>query len=404
MRILQVLTYYRPHISGLNIYVERLNKALARQGHEVTVLTSHYSRELAQEEWRDDVRIVRAPVLLRVSKGVIMPTFGILAWKWARWADVIHLHLPQFDAPGVALRGRLLGKPVVLTYHSDLQLPPGVFNRLAEGVVKAMNRLAGGLADAVVAYTRDFASHSPYLSRYLDEKLYVIPPPVELVEGSPAEVAHFRQQYNLNGKRVIGISARIATEKGLEVLLRALPRVLAAYPEARLLHASPEAVGEQGYAERLAPLFEQHRRHYTRLGTLRGSELTAFYRNLDCLVLCSLNNTETFGLVQVEAMINGVPVVASDLPGVRQPVTMTGMGEVTAVGDAEQLAEALIRVLGQPERYQRPAAAIAACFSPDQTAREYSGLYAALLAGRRPPVGDEPDAYLRLRALNHQPA
>ena len=123
MKILEVLTYYRPHISGLTIYVERLSKALAQEGHDVQVLTSQYNNELPLNEFVHGVRIKRVPVSFRISKGVIMPTFGPTAWQMVKWADVIHLHLPQFDAPGVAFRGRLYKKPVVLTYHSDLRLP-----------------------------------------------------------------------------------------------------------------------------------------------------------------------------------------------------------------------------------------------------------------------------------------
>jgi glycosyltransferase involved in cell wall biosynthesis len=180
MKILQVLTYYRPHVSGLTIYVERLSRALANEGHEVTVLTSRFEPELPRREQVDGVHVERIPVAFRVSKGVIMPTFGHHATRLTRWADAVHLHLPQFDAPGLALRGRLLGKPVVLTYHCDLQLPRGLFNRVVDRVVLTMNRLAGKLADAIVTYTADYGEHSPYLSRYMGKKLHIIPPPVEL--------------------------------------------------------------------------------------------------------------------------------------------------------------------------------------------------------------------------------
>ena len=84
MKILQVLTYYRPHISGLTIYVERLSKALVAAGHEVTVLTSQAEKEWPRREVRDGVNIVRVPVAFRVSKGVIMPTLGLHANKYVR--------------------------------------------------------------------------------------------------------------------------------------------------------------------------------------------------------------------------------------------------------------------------------------------------------------------------------
>jgi glycosyltransferase involved in cell wall biosynthesis len=400
MKILEVLTYYRPHVSGLTIYVERLSRSLARQGHEVTVLTSQYDRGLARRESVAGVNIVRVPVAFRVSKGVIMPTFGPLAWKMARGADVIHLHLPQFDAPGVALRGRLFGKPVVLTYHCDLELPPGLFNRVVNQVVNGMNRLAGYLADAVVTYTRDYAENSPFLARYIGDKLHVIPPPVELAPCSAEAAQHFRHKHKLNGCLTIGISARVAAEKGIEVLLNALPTVLAAHPNTQVLHANPNTLGEEAYAAHLQPLIERFRGHYRQLGALHGEELSAFYRNLDCLVVSSLNSTESFGLVQVEAMLHGVPVVASNLPGVRQPVTMTGMGEVTPIGDATALGEAITRILADKASFVREPAVIGASFSPETTAAEYIRLFEQLLRGDRRSGLGEPPAYDRLRQLN----
>jgi glycosyltransferase involved in cell wall biosynthesis len=404
MKVLEVLTYYRPWVSGLTIYVERLSRALVEAGHDVTVLTSQYDPNLTRYDVADGVKVVRIPVALRVSKGVLMPDFGPMAWKLSRLADVIHLHLPQFDAPGLALRGRLLGKPVVLTYHCDLKLPVGGFNKLVDRVVQFQNAMAGTISDAVVTYTRDYAFNSPYLSQFADSKLVIIPPPVALEPATAAAVAGFRQKHALDGRPVIGISARLAAEKGVEVLLNALPRVLEAYPNALVLHAGPykNIIGEEAYAAHLAPLFERYKAHYKLLGTLHGAELTAFYRNLDVLCICSLNSTESFGLVQIEAMRNGVPVAACDLPGVRQPVTMTGMGEVTAVGDAGALAEALVRILGVRERYVRSSELIGESFDPARTAAEYIRLFELLRRRERLGRTVEPPVYERLRAMRDE--
>ena len=384
MRILFVLTYYRPHVSGLTIYVERLARAMARRGHTVTVLTSRYDRTLPREEVRDGVRVVRAPVLFRISKGVIMPTFGLLATRLVRQHDVISLHLPQFDAAGVALRGRLMGKPTTLTYHCDLSLPPGLFNRFVNRVVDVMNDLAGRLADVIVAYTEDFARHSPYLSRFY-HKVRVIPPPVEIPHPRPEAIAAFARRHSLNGHRVIGMAARLATEKGVEYLLYALPRILEEFPNARVLFAGQyrNVLGEEAYARRLAPLLERYRDHWEFLGVLNPEEMAVFYANADVLVLPSLNSTESFGLVQVEAMLCGTPSVASDLPGVRQPVYQTGMGEVVPVADADSLAEAILRVLRERERYVRPREEIEARFSTERTAQGYEALFRELLDGKR---------------------
>lgn len=383
MRILTVLTYYRPHTSGLTIYVERLARTLVKRGHEVTVLTSQFDKTLPQDEIVDGVRIVRAPVWFRVSKGVIMPTFGYLAWKLALEHDVIHLHLPQFDAAGVALRGRVLRKPTVITYHCDLELPAGLFNRFVNQVVHLMNNLAGSFTHRIGAYTEDFANHSPYLKRFL-KKVRVILPPVDLPEATDSEVAAFQQEHNPeNCGPVIGMATRFASEKGVEILLDAFPQVLERYPDAMVLYAGQylDVMGEEEYLERLKPTIERYKSEgkWKFLGNLSPSEIAAFFPNLDVLVVPSLNSTETFGLVQIEAMINGTPTVASNLPGVRQPPIMTGMGEVVPIGDAVALADAIIKIYSHPENYTGDPPAIARQFSPHANAAAYEDLYQELM-------------------------
>src|SRR5512141_2932018 len=138
----------------------------------------------------DGVHVIRVPVALRLSKGVIAPTFGWVATRLVREQDVVQMHLPQFDAPGVAMRGRLFGRPAVLTYHCDLLLPPGLFNRLVNLVVQFQNNMAALLSNAIVTYTQDYADHSTYLSRY-KHKLTPLLPPVELPSARDGAVDAF---------------------------------------------------------------------------------------------------------------------------------------------------------------------------------------------------------------------
>jgi glycosyltransferase involved in cell wall biosynthesis len=358
MRILTVLTYYRPHISGLTIYAERLAQALVKRGHEVTILTSQFDKDLPLEEVQEGVRIVRVPVAFRLSKGVIMPSFGFMASKLVAQHDVIQLHLPQFDAAGVALRGRLLRKPTVITYHCDLFMPRGLTAWMANQAVRMMNNLTALFTHRIVTYTRDYAEHSSFLRRYM-RKLRVIPPPVVLPEVSAVEVAAFTQEHNAEDRRpVIGMAARFATEKGVEILLDALPRVLKDFPEALVLFAGPHKniLGEEQYERRLMPVIEQYQQqgHWKFVGVLNPCQMATFYPNIDALVLPSLNSTEAFGLVQIEAMTNGKPCVASSLPGVRQPVLQHEMGKVVPIGDSAALGEALVEVFSLPNSSVTP--------------------------------------------------
>jgi glycosyltransferase involved in cell wall biosynthesis len=384
MKILTVLTYYRPHTSGLTIYAERLARALVQRGHQVTVMTTQYDPALPREEILHGVRLIRVPVLTRLSKGVIAPTFGLVATRLVREHDVVHLHLPQFDAPGVALRGRLFGKPAVLTYHCDLQLPPGLFNRLVNALVHLMNHLAGLFANHLVTYTQDYADHSHYLSRYA-AKLTPILPPVELPAPAPGAVAAFARLHAVAARRpVIGMAARLAAEKGVEVLLEALPAILEKFPHAQVLFAGvhQNVLGERRYSERLMPRIREYERRgqWTFLGNLDPQQMAAFYPNLDVLTVPSLNSTEAFGLVQIEAMLNGVPCVASALPGVRQPVLMHGMGRVSKVGDAASLAQAIIEVLGSPRDFSATMEHLRSLYSPQAIAVAYEQLFTRLIA------------------------
>ena len=380
MKILFVLTYFRPHVSGLTIYVDRLARALARRGHKVTVLTSQYDRSLLREEVVDGVRIVRVPVMMRVSKGVIMPTLGYEAWRQVRAHDVVSLHLPQLDAAGIALRGRLLRRPSVLTYHCDLRLPDGLFNRIVNLVVHTANRAAGMVADAVVAYTEDYATNSPFISKYLS-KVRVIPPPVEVVDTTLEERKKFVSGLNNTKRPIIGIAARLATEKGVEYLMKALPIVQQRYPDAHVLFAGQHknVMGEEEYARSLEPYLEELGDSWTFLGVLGPNEMTSFFSVCDVTVLPSVNSTESFGLVQIESMICGTPVVASNLPGVRQPVYQTGMGEVVPIRQAEQLAEAIVKILDDKKRYIQDRQEIQNKFSSDEAAKNYESLFRNLL-------------------------
>jgi glycosyltransferase involved in cell wall biosynthesis len=384
VKVLFVLTYYHPHVSGLTIYVKRLATTLARRGHQVTVLTSRYDQALPAEEMRDGVRVVRVPVLFRISKGVIMPRFPLLAWRLIRQHDVVSVHLPQFEASLLGLLGRLAGRPVVLTYHCDLQLPRGWFNRVVDKVVFVSNYLAGHLAQAAVAYTQDFAQHSHFLSRFL-HKVRVIPPPVIMPAPDPAAVEAFRAEHDLADRPVVGMAARLATEKGVEVLIEAMPRLLAAFPRLKVLFAGQyeDVMGEEAYYCRLMPLIQElGAEHWEFLGVLDQRQMPAFFAACDVVVVPSLNSTESFGLVQVEAMLCGTPSIASNLPGVRQPPRMTGMGEVTPIGDSDALAEAIIRVVRNPDDYARPRRQIQDTFSLERTVGGYEALFEALTSGQ----------------------
>src|SRR5512133_3664180 len=213
MRILIGLTYYRPHYSGLTIYTERLARALVGLGHDVTVLTSRFRPDLPEREDRHGVHIIRPMVSMHVSKGVIMPSLPLWAWRLIRQSDVVNLHLPQMDAAYVSWMARLSGRPVVMTYHCDLKLPSGFIHKLANTGAHLFSHTAALASQVIVTNTKDYAQNSPFLRHYLG-KVRAVPPPIDVPLIGEAEIEAFRQKNQvLSGQRIIGLSARLATEK-----------------------------------------------------------------------------------------------------------------------------------------------------------------------------------------------
>jgi len=200
---------------------------------------------------------------------------------------------------------------------------------------------------------------------------------------SEEDVDKFKELHKIKpGQRIIGMVARLATEKGVEYLVDAMPRVLDVYPQARVLFVGmyENVPGEERYQQKLMPMIEKLGDHWTFLGVVTEKEKSAFYDICDVLVLPSINRTESFGMVQVEAMLCGTPVVATDLPGVRQPITETGMGKIVPPRDASTLADAIIDGLSSkrtvnPEVITR----LNQYYAPETVAKAYQALYEDLL-------------------------
>jgi glycosyltransferase involved in cell wall biosynthesis len=389
MRILFALTYYRPHLSGLTIFAQSLAESLAARGHELTVIASRHDERLAAEETLDGVRVVRVPVSARVGgKGVLMTGYARAAGALLPSQDVVVVNLPASPSESVVLpalaRLRSRAPALVAVYYCDLHLPGGALARALGGAAFACNASACALAARVVTLTEDYAEHSPLL-RLFRRKREVIEPAVRIEAPTAEGAREFRRRHAPGGERVVGVAARVAAEKGIEHLLEALPRVRAGVGEVKILFTGEPggAVGEQAYWERLRPLLARAGASCVFVGTLARRELPDFYAACDVTVLPSTNSTEAFGLVQLESMLSGTPVVASDLPGVRVPVRETGMGRVVPPRSPDALADAIVEVIRNRAAYVRPREEIERRFSFGRMAGEYESLFERLARGRR---------------------
>lgn len=379
MKILSILTYYHPHWTGLTAIAKWIDEGLAARGHRVTVLTTQHDPALPRESDEAGVRVIRLRPAGRLSRGMVAPAFVPVAARLIGDHDVVQIHTPMMECAAVAGLCRLRRRPLLMTHQGDLVMPGGFGNQLVQKVGDAMLGLTARMATRITAHSGDYAEHSSFLRPHA-RKLAAIWPPVEIPEAQPAEAAAWRRELGLEEKSVVGFAGRFVEEKGFDYLLRAVPAIKTSVPNVHLLYAGEYHVAYEAFYERCKPLIDAAGGDLTFLGLVRDRQrLADFYAMCDVFVLPS--RTDCFAAVQVEAMLSGTPVVATDIPGAREVVTRTGMGRLVAARDERALADGIAEVLRDQASLRRTRSDVRAIFDPERSIDAYEAVIAEL-AGR----------------------
>lgn len=372
MKLLVVLTYYYPHWTGLTAYAQRLAEGLAARGHQVTVLTSRFRRDLAPEAEHGGVRIVRVPGWFRLSRGQVMPGLLMALNRLMREHDVVQVHTPMLETWLVGALAHRAGRKMLMTHHGDLVMPAGMWNQLVQKAVGFLLDRGANSADIISMYTQDYADNSEFLRPYR-QKVVAIYPPVEFPRPDLEAASAWRRELGLDGTRLVGFAGRFVEEKGFDYLLKAVPHVLRHMPEVKFVFAGEHRVVYEDFYERCRPLLDAQREHVVMLGLLRDQrKLAEFYAMCDVFALPS--RTDCFPSVQIEAMLCGTPVVATNVPGAREVVGVTGMGRLVEPHSEERLAAGLLQVLSDPEGYVKPHSHVRAIFDAHRAISEYESL------------------------------
>jgi rhamnosyl/mannosyltransferase len=329
MRVVHVFKdFYPPTTGGVEQHMRLLCAGLARHI-DVSVLVP--SRALRRtEEWIDGIEVIRVPEVGRYLSAPFCPTMPAELRRLA--PGVVHLHFPNPTGDlGYLLSG--CRAPVVMTYHADivrqwpvLWLYRPVFRRLGRHVKR------------VIVSSELYLGSSRVLSRHR-EKCVVIPygidpTPFTLRQGEAETVERLRQEH---GRRLVLFLGVLRSYKGLRILLQAMTRV-----DGHLLIAGR---GHRARLEALAGRLGVGDR-ITLLGEVSDTQRRLLLHACDVLVLPSLDRSEAFGIVQLEAMVCGKPVVSSNLPtGVRLVNQHERTGLLVTPGDPGALGSALSRLL-----------------------------------------------------------
>jgi glycosyltransferase involved in cell wall biosynthesis len=270
---------------------------------------------------------------------------------------------------------------VVSTHHGDLVLPPGIINSIIRRVMFQLFKFMAKRAHRLIAYSHDYADNSYYLKPFRN-KVSVIYPPIQMPDPDLRKATELHAQWSYEGGPVLGFSGRFVQEKRPDLLIKALEVINTKYPDARIVFAGEYDIKYENTWKLHKDLVAQYRNQLIFLGLLRDNQdMANFYAAIDVLVLPSDN--ECFALVQVEAMMCGTPVVMTNTPGGRVPVTLTGMGKIVPMGDSEAIGHAVLDICAEPEKYAKSKECILRTFNFDETVNRYERQFLTAAARSR---------------------
>ncbi len=333
MKVSIVTATFPPYRGGMGSVAELHARLLARQGHEVTVVTA--GSGVTRHDGGFTVRRLRP--ILRIGNGAFLPQVA----PALRGADAVMLHYPAFGLlEGVLLWRKTVGrrKRFVVVYHMD-PVAKGFRGAVFAAYGKTLGPALLRYADAIAVSSRDYAEHGSLatMGERVMGKLVELPLAVDIEAFSPGPCTttdHGRFALAERNLLFVGGMDRSHDFKGVPILLQAFKK--AAVPNLKL-HLVGDGELRPRYEELTASLAIADRVAFH--GSLSPEDLSRIYRCADLFVLPSTGASEAFGLVLLEAMASGVPTVASDLPGVRTVVREGETGWLVAPGDADDLAE-----------------------------------------------------------------
>ncbi len=323
--------FYYPHISGLSDAARMLAERLAQEGLTVRVVCCRHDKTTPIHEVINGVEIERVPVIVNVRNGPVSPLFPLRLAARARKSALLNLHLPMLESGIVSLLAKNCKQ--IVTYQCDYVGPNSAVGRVIERIIDASSKIAVKRATCVVVSSQDYAKHSR-LAESLTKAIPITPPFKSRAEGSPS----FRRSAGFH----YGFLGRITIEKGLTYLIHAFKKC--AGPDDRLLIGG-DLSRQQGEStiQEVKTLVSGDPR-IELLGFIADDLLGDFYASLDAFVFPSVNRLEAFGIVQMEALSAGIPVIASNLPGVRTIIRNSGGGLLAEPGDIDDLARAMTEI------------------------------------------------------------
>lgn len=382
MKILMMTNTYAPVIGGLERSVQQFTEHYRRRGHRTVVVAPSFPGTPRREK-----DVVRLPAVSRskANFSIQVPAPGILSKALRGFRpDIVHSHHP-FLMGSTALRVAYAGNlPLVFTHHTLFEHYTHLLPLDSPVTKRFVIRLAVGyanLCDAVFAPSRSVKDL--LIRRGVRAPISVVPTGILLEQCRSGDGLRARKAWGIPPEAfVVGHVGRLGVEKNLEFLARAVALFLRRHPKAHflLVGTGPSQAGIQEVFRRWGA---ENRLHCP--GTLQGRTLVNAYHAMDLFAFSS--KSETQGLVILEAMAGGTPVVALSAPGIVDIVKDGLNGILLKRESVEEFAGALSRFArlpaGEVRRMRRQAEEAASLFSMDRCADRALAVYEQVRQQRR---------------------
>ena len=384
MRVLMISDVYFPRVNGVSTSIQTFRRDLAALGCETWLVTPDYP-----QGWSDDERVLRQPSRYLAfdpeDRMMKLSATRAACMSFAGRIDVVHIQTP-FVAHWVGLQvARELRVPAVETYHTFFEeylhhYLPLLPASMARAFARTVSRRQCNAVDAVIAPSQQLAD--VLLSYGVTRPVRTIPTGLALHEFEGGDGAAFRSHHGIAPDRpVMLLVGRVAHEKNIGFLLRVLAEVRRSVPNVLFIIA--------GEGPALAAVQREAGRDGLAANTLfvgyldRRGALLDCYRAADVFVFAS--RTETQGLVLLESLALGVPVVSTAVLGTKE-VLRNAAGAIVVAEDVTEFAAAVVKILTKSQLRAELSGAgrefVARHWSSLEMAKRVAALYDEIVAAQ----------------------
>jgi glycosyltransferase involved in cell wall biosynthesis len=301
----------------------------------VQVFTSRHA-ELKESDFVEGIQVRRVPMRMMLFDTPMTPKL-MSALQGERW-DIIHAHSPPpLSAYYAARASKRANIPFVYTHHCDPEIRSLLGRAVTWVYYRTLLTYTLRRASRIIVYTESYAATSVALWKY---PTALVPTGLDLSRFGPqSDGLWVRRRHGVETDKVVLFVGRLTAHKGIQTIIEAAALT---GPGVKFLLVGP---GEfpASWERRIRQLKVEDR--IIVAGKVPESDLPAYYSACDLLVLPSVSRLEAFGLVLVEAMASGKPVVASDLPGVRDVIKNEKTGLLCEPFNAKDLAARIAAII-----------------------------------------------------------